>query len=162
MNNFWFKTSQKFKIEFSSLRFYLINLVFLLIYFAIVLAYYLVKKNIWYEPKYHHNLILNAFSVPAFVCFLLEVMCLVFKFGFMEKTFAKFKMSIDNFNDAKEQRQLKKMPNEDKRAYLKKKEELAEKQKQQELKRNKSKFPFGFGMFLYGIASIAFIIVIYI
>ncbi|WP_369810267.1 hypothetical protein [Mycoplasma seminis] len=80
----------------------------------------------------------------------------------MEKTFAKFKMSIDNFNDAKEQRQLKKMPNEDKRAYLKKKEELAEKQKQQELKRNKSKFPFGFGMFLYGIASIAFIIVIYI
>ncbi|SJZ50470.1 DUF3899 domain-containing protein [Mycoplasmopsis verecunda] len=156
MNKFIYKSGLKLKNELSSLRFYLINLVYLIIYFAIVLAFYLVNKQHWDYAK-----MIDAFSVPAFVTFLISLFALIIKLGYFEKTFSKFKIALNNFSDSREQKELKKMSNEHKRKYLEKKEEIRKKQELQKALHPKTKFPFVFASTIYFIISIVFIIVIY-
>ncbi|MFV8471444.1 DUF3899 domain-containing protein [Mycoplasma sp. B6188] len=156
MNKYTYKIGLKLKNEFTSLRFYLINLVFLVLYFAIVIPYYIVNKDNW-----NYNKAIDAFSVPAFITFFITIIALVLKLGFLERTFKKMKLSIDNIHDAKEQKDLKKMPNEEKRLYLEKKKLEAQKREDYAGSHPKTKFPFVFASVLYLILSIAFIIVIY-
>ncbi|MFV8468974.1 DUF3899 domain-containing protein [Mycoplasma sp. VS42A] len=156
MNKYTYKIGLKLKNEFTSLRFYLINLVFLVLYFAIVIPYYIVNKDNW-----NYNKAIDAFSVPAFITFFIAIIALVLKLGFLERTFKKMRLSIDNIHDAKEQKDLKKMPNEEKRLYLEKKKLEAQKREDYAASHPKTKFPFVFASVLYLILSIAFIIVIY-
>ncbi|MHA3786429.1 DUF3899 domain-containing protein [Mycoplasma sp. VS276A1] len=156
MNKTTYRIGLKLKSEFSSLRFYLINLAFLILYFAIVIPYYIINKDQWNRDR-----AIDAFSVPAFVTFFISIIAIALKLGFLERTLSKLRLSIDNLSDAKEQKQLKKMPNEDKRIYLEKKRIEKQKKEKYALVHPKTKFPFVFASIIYLILSIAFIIVVY-
>ncbi|MHA0272665.1 DUF3899 domain-containing protein [Mycoplasma sp. 48589B] len=156
MNKTTYRIGLKLKSEFSSLRFYLINLAFLILYFAIVIPYYIINKDQWNRDR-----AIDAFSVPAFVTFFISIITIALKLGFLERTLSKLRLSIDNLSDAKEQKQLKKMPNEDKRIYLEKKRIEKQMKEDYALALPKTKFPFVFASIIYLILSIAFIIVVY-
>lgn len=158
MKKLIYRSFNKLKFEFATLRFYLISLAFLVIYFVIVGAYLGKNNALLAEEKYHYNILINGFSIPAYVTCLVALLCIIFKLGFLEKSIEKFKMSWTNLQDAKEQRRLKSMSNEEKRAYLHTKEKT---KKRQIDKPAPSKFPFVFNFSIYLLLSIIFTIIIY-
>ncbi|MCU9934296.1 hypothetical protein NW066_04455 [Mycoplasmopsis felis] len=80
----WIKFINLTKNQFQNKRFYLISLVYLLIFIILLITSIILKKD------YENNLI-DSFLVSSLVCFCLVLLVLVFKWGFMERTFEKFK-----------------------------------------------------------------------
>ncbi|TDV24407.1 uncharacterized protein DUF3899 [Mycoplasmopsis mustelae] len=140
------KFNKSIFIQFKNKRFYLITLSYLLIFLLILLISFFSLKEI--------NKIENSFSVAAFVTLAIIVLSLIFRFGFMEKTFIQFKNTKEISNEYNKQKKMIKMTYEEKKVYL---ERLKQKKKP---KTKKPHFPFFFNLFLYLIISIIILILI--
>ncbi|QCZ36468.1 hypothetical protein [Mycoplasma nasistruthionis] len=163
MNNWFIKFINKTSYETSTLRFWLINLVYVVLYFALVGTYFLANRTLYSsisnDSQALNNFYINAFSVPAFVVFGVSVIALLLKLGFLERSIAKLKLGFQNVADNREQRTLKKLDKHQQQAYLKEKNRL---EKLNANKQNlKTKYPFIFASLAWLIQCIAWIVIIY-
>ncbi|QNM93446.1 hypothetical protein H9M94_02435 [Mycoplasma sp. Pen4] len=147
------KIKNKLNYEFRSLRFWLINLVYLVIFATISIAYYATYSDQVFTSK----VLFDLFSTATFVTFLISLLSLILKLGFLEKTFTKLKEAMFSVKDSREQRSLNKMSPDEKRAYFLVKEKEQHAIKNKNIK-PKTKFPFIFSSILWAIPSIVLLI----
>ncbi|WP_416321907.1 hypothetical protein [Mycoplasmopsis felis] len=142
----WIKFINLTKNQFQNKRFYLISLVYLLIFITLLITSIILKKD-------NENNIIDNFLVSSVVSFCLVLLILVFKWGFMERTFEKFKEQKSLSQKISLEKKLSKMNEIEKKVYL---EQVIKKPKQKIFKSN---YPFYFNLFIYLILSIIFIII---
>ncbi|QGZ97603.1 DUF3899 domain-containing protein [Mycoplasma sp. NEAQ87857] len=147
------KIKNKLIKEFGSLRFWLINLGFLILGITLFLLSYFYKNS---DSNYARRTLLDSISFSSYIVALVSILFIVFKLGFLSNVIKNFKEGRASYKKAAEERKLKKMTPKEKEVYLKlQKKDLEKKQNQPK----KTLFPFIFVFLLYGIPSIVFIII---
>ncbi|MGZ9797315.1 hypothetical protein ACXYRO_02450 [Mycoplasma sp. 4013] len=146
----WAKFTNLIKSQFKSKRFYYILLAYFLIFWLI----FAISAGI--NHKKDVNWIINAFTASALITLAFVLLILVFKWGFMERTFERFRENKSISSRYKEEKKMLRMTHAEKVVYLEQK-----KQKQQP-KIKKSNFPFYFNLIIYFIASLIVVIIAYV
>ncbi|WP_426461598.1 hypothetical protein [Mycoplasma hafezii] len=142
------KLKEKMRFEFKSKRFYTIVCSFALFWLVLFLLIYFLGYKNYINVKVSQRL-LDSFSVSSLIVFLIDLLILVFKWGFLRHTINKTKETLDTNKKFRNERKMKKMTPEEKRVFLRMEEQKAEKQKNKPIKSN-----FGF----YFVLLISFII----
>ncbi|WP_036451805.1 hypothetical protein [Mycoplasma buteonis] len=149
------KFKDKLRFEFTSKRFWIINFSFLIFWLVLfLLVSFLGYKNVPNNSKY-----LDAFSVSSFITFLIVLLILVFKWGFLRHTINKTRDSLDTNKKMRQEAKLKKMTETEKKVYLKMQ---AEKEAQRENKLNKvyTNFPYYFALLFWFVLTLPVIAII--
>lgn len=140
------KIKSKLYFELTSKRFWIIQLVFAL--FGLTLG--LLFKFAANHPY------LTAIAVATFIVFLIDLLILIFKWGFLERTIKRLKESFASTEKARNERNYKKMNDAEKRAFerIQKQKEL---KKQARASKVKTNFTFYFTLFISLAVALIFI-----
>ncbi|QKT05620.1 hypothetical protein [Mycoplasma sp. OR1901] len=149
LNILWTHFKEQSLLNFTSIRFYVISSVYLVMYFSIF-TYSVVtgKDDI---TKWN-----NAVTASGIVTFALVLFILLFKWGFLERTIEKMKSGINSSNKSRIEYRAKKMNETERRIFL---ENNKKKEIEKENKPTKSNYPFYFNLIIYSLSLILIAVV---
>ncbi|RIV16470.1 hypothetical protein [Mycoplasmopsis gallopavonis] len=147
----WLKA--KLKYEFTTKRFYIIVSSFLLFW----LILFLLVLFLGYKPEDRLKNLVDIIGYSSFIVFLIDLLILVFRWGFLKRFRSNFSNNIADARKAKKESQLKKLSPQEKAMYLKlEQEKIAKKQEKDE---KNTHFPYYFVLALFFLILAPFIII---